>query len=933
MTQRMNFRRLVGGLGVMAVAVLVLSWAGAPIVKADPNPDEFVCFPTCGTDARFLTIATQGVNSLVGTDIFVSLNAAAEALEMTLGVFDGENGGLWDNPLSTQVKFDVYADPLGDTSGYVVGTELLTLNGATMPDNGWQDFTLLNNTDAQSCTTCAFRYLLRISAVNPFATGSTYFKIRTMGTLGLRANPFAFEAPMPTVATARIIYPNWPASGPANATHLTPTVYDGTWRFGFSVPDPGAKRITVWDGDLDFGPRDCSVRDTDDPDSVAFPTAFLVSPATLAEGVPTTGQVCANSADGISTGNPSDSTNVITYRREPLSGLGNNLLYRLFLPDGSALLNKDPSGNLEWEQFVVDGDAAVAFDRSQMDYKVPALAPGVYEVFIEGVDLSNLNAYRFQFNLLGLPPNGPPAPEDAFYRIERYVWYDTDNDGLFDTDEQGIPGVTVVRTDTVSGNVQTAVTGSDGLFIFRVPQGTYSLTVVDGNFDAGRPLNGLRFTGGNGYGATGEFVGNLMLGAGNPYERRDFGYVANTPPVAGNDDAGLCLCTGSTTIDVLANDTDPDNNTLTVSAITQPTHGTATLNADNTVSYVPTGGYTGPDSFTYTVDDGRGGTATGTVTLDVINNLSVLLNDSATTSYQTPVTVDVLANDSDPDGQALAIAFATQGANGSTAVNANGTITYTPNAGFSGTDTFTYTVSDGCGVTMATVTITVDPQGVCYVGSRNPNVGASQTWVSNANGTMTLRTTLSQSFNDNTYGANQVGWPGRNHKFSHLVTSDMVQLALFDKNGARKMEFKLDYFSASTASPTGWQSLGTWGGDGAMILGSQAHIVSADSSLAVNFRQGPSYILTKDSPAIPNTTHPNWIFEVWYEVTVDPAAFGAAGFGRPSIVAIHASPSKTGVETEPLTEVDCVGNITPANHDGGSPSGTSGGNASGKGKK
>ena len=315
-----------------------------------------------------------------------------------------------------------------------------------------------------------------------------------------------------------------------------------------------------------------------------------------------------------------------------------------------------------------------------------------------------------------------------------------------------------------------------------------------------------------------------------------------------------------------------------------------------------------------------------------MNNPAVLVNDSATAAYQTPVTVAVLANDYDPDGFPLTVTGATQGANGSTEVHANGTITYTPNAGFSGSDTFTYTVSDGCGSTTATVTITVTPLGVCYVGSRNPNVGASQTWVSNSNGTMTLRPTLSQSFNDNSYGANQIGWPGRNHKFNHLVTSDMVQLALFDKNGARKMEFKLDYFSASTASPTGWQSLGTWGGDGAMILGSQAHIKSADSSLAMNFRQGPSYILTTDSPAIPNVTHPSWIFEMWYEVTVDPAAFGAAGFGYPRIVAMHASPSKTGVETEPLVQVDCVGNITPANHDGGSPNGSSGGNANGKGK-
>ena len=75
------------------------------------------------------------------------------------------------------------------------------------------------------------------------------------------------------------------------------------------------------------------------------------------------------------------------------------------------------------------------------------------------------------------------------------------------------------------------------------------------------------------------------------------------------------------------------------------------MNADNTVTYTPAAGYSGPDSFTYTISDGRGGTATATVSITVTaaNRPPVAINDAASTSQDTAVTVRVLANDSDPD--------------------------------------------------------------------------------------------------------------------------------------------------------------------------------------------------------------------------------------------------------------------------------------------
>ncbi|MGE4069237.1 MAG: cadherin-like domain-containing protein, partial [Vicinamibacterales bacterium] len=187
--------------------------------------------------------------------------------------------------------------------------------------------------------------------------------------------------------------------------------------------------------------------------------------------------------------------------------------------------------------------------------------------------------------------------------------------------------------------------------------------------------------------------------------------------------------------------------------------------------------------------------------------------------------------------------------------------------------------------------------------------GAKQQWWTNADGSITIRTTLSRGFNDNTYGVNQIGWPGSNHKFNHLVGSDMVQLALFDANGQRRMEFKLDYITDGQPTVSGYGSTGVTGKDGAMLYGNAGYVLGANSSLAVNFNDY-GYVLTTDSPATdasytPNPAYPDWIYDVWYEVTINPAAFGSAGFGYPRITSMHASPSKTGNETEPIAVADC----------------------------
>src|SRR5207302_9073605 len=90
----------------------------------------------------------------------------------------------------------------------------------------------------------------------------------------------------------------------------------------------------------------------------------------------------------------------------------------------------------------------------------------------------------------------------------------------------------------------------------------------------------------------------------------------NHPPVA-NDDSASTSANTAVTVSVRANDTDPDNDLLTVTGASTPAHGSTVVNAGATVTYTPAAGYSGPDSFTYTISDGNGGTASATVSITV----------------------------------------------------------------------------------------------------------------------------------------------------------------------------------------------------------------------------------------------------------------------------------------------------------------------------
>jgi PKD repeat protein len=182
----------------------------------------------------------------------------------------------------------------------------------------------------------------------------------------------------------------------------------------------------------------------------------------------------------------------------------------------------------------------------------------------------------------------------------------------------------------------------------------------------------------------------------------------NNQPAAVDDSATTSEDT-SVTIDVLANDTDVDEDTLTVLSVTEPITGSATINLDETITYTPDANFSGTDSFTYTISDGNGGTDAATVTIAVnpVNDPPVANDQSVTTPEDTPL--DMTLTGSDADGDALTYSVVTGPGHGSLSGTAPD-LTYTPDANFNGPDGFTFKVDDGTvDSDPATVSIRVTP--------------------------------------------------------------------------------------------------------------------------------------------------------------------------------------------------------------------------------
>jgi hypothetical protein len=229
----------------------------------------------------------------------------------------------------------------------------------------------------------------------------------------------------------------------------------------------------------------------------------------------------------------------------------------------------------------------------------------------------------------------------------------------------------------------TVVDNSDGTITFTPTAGftgnaTITYTVEDENGDA-----------------DGGIVTVLVTGQG---------------PTAVNDTASTPENT-AVTVDVLANDTHPLSDTLVIDSATL-TAGQGTVSVvSNEILYTPATNFNGSATITYVAEDESGDQDTGTLVVTVVPDAAPVANpDTATTTEETVVDIDVLANDTHGDSDALTVVGATVGSIAGTVSIVSNMVRYTPAVGFDGTATINYTVEDTNGdQDTGTVTVTVNP--------------------------------------------------------------------------------------------------------------------------------------------------------------------------------------------------------------------------------
>ena len=185
------------------------------------------------------------------------------------------------------------------------------------------------------------------------------------------------------------------------------------------------------------------------------------------------------------------------------------------------------------------------------------------------------------------------------------------------------------------------------------------------------------------------------------------GCVVNT--TMAEDDTATTTSGTPLLIDVLANDTDPEGHSQSITTFTNGENGTVTL-VNGKLEYTPLNNFVGHDSFQYNIVDSEGAVSTATVKVSVdapANNAPVAKDDTDSTESGVPVDISVLNNDTDPDGDTLSVLTYTSAESGSLKLE-NNVFTYTPNSDFTGIETFSYVIEDGNGGSdTAVVTVNV----------------------------------------------------------------------------------------------------------------------------------------------------------------------------------------------------------------------------------
>jgi len=405
--------------------------------------------------AEYSTLSLEPVRFLIGTS----------SAQLELGIFDADIGGHWDSLTNGKpagvVAYRLYADRLktGDRNIAIFLNQWLSTDGGAVDDGWWQ---IILPNDIQAFDGTQYNYLFEVLQTDQSAVSINNFKVRVMASLHLSPKVvFAFEGAV--TGALEHIWPNWPDT--------SVTTYDGEWLFKLYIGG-ATQEVSIWDGDMDFGDGS-TTWDTDDPNTEPGPPWFSTGGYAVAEGGPGYGRPRDN--------NPA--LNGILAR-------GASITYELVDPDGNHYLNENPSGNQEWENFVI---RTVGYLPDQpADYRVDAasLPAGEWTAYIHDMDLSNANYFYFEY-----------AVGASAKMIGDTVWQDLNGDGWWQMGtEPGIAGVhmnlyfdedcdgVLDDAEIARGHLSTQ-TDSSGYYEFtNLPSACYIVEVAPENSNPGGAL-------------------------------------------------------------------------------------------------------------------------------------------------------------------------------------------------------------------------------------------------------------------------------------------------------------------------------------------------------------------------------------------------------------------------------------------------------------
>ena len=367
--------------------------------------------------------------------------------------------------------------------------------------------------------------------------------------------------------------------------------------------------------------------------------------------------------------------------------------YRTGAPDEG--VSYSISGGLDATLFTIDPMTGVLSFISAPDFEAPADTDGdnVYELTVR-TSANRKGGFVEHKTLVavGNVNEAPVAADDSFTLAEDSVLNVSALLGLLsndnDPDDADTLSVTLL-TGTSNGSLSL---NADGSFTYTPNadfngSDSFTYSVSDGNGGTSSGTVELEVTA----------VNDAPVAAGESYATS----AGSLPLEVGSVDG------------VLANDTDADGDDLATVLLTGPANGTLVLDADGSFTYAPSALFQGEVNFTYEVRDGAGGSDTATATITVapagappaelytIDEDGVLDVDAAN---------GLLANDPNVPGDPLQAEIVTGPQNGSLALNADGSFSYTPDADFNGSDVFIYSATDSAGVTVQSeVEITVNP--------------------------------------------------------------------------------------------------------------------------------------------------------------------------------------------------------------------------------